>query len=142
MPQSYSRRSFILILSLLGYSLIASGQDRPLIDGDFNDLTFPHFAERIESITPYHFFFDPAEVDTLIINLRARKATLPQLLDIAFKNTVFHYAIDPLNNVYVTRLTTIRTTLTPSANADSAAHDIPDFTETSAHPGAKTLRSA
>jgi hypothetical protein len=142
MPQSYSTRSFILILSLLGYSLIASGQDRPLIDGDFNDLTFPRFAERIESIAPYHFFFDPAEVDTLIINLRARKATLPQLLDIAFKNSVFHYAIDPLNNVYVTRLTTIRTTLMPSAIADSAAaHDIPDFTETRAHSGSKTLRS-
>lgn len=83
----------------------------PLIDADFNELSFPRFAERVESITHYHFFFDPAEVDTVIINLRARHATLDQLLDQVFKNTVFHYAIDARNNVYITRLRSIRTTL-------------------------------
>src|SRR5260221_3532222 len=134
---------FFLILVFLCYKITASAQDRPLIDGDFNDLSFPRFAERIESFTRYHFYFDPAEVDTLAINLRARRATLPQLLDQAFKNTVFHYAIDPLNNVYITRLNAIRTTLAAPGPGDSSdSHDIPDSTEANARSGTKTLRSS
>ncbi len=95
-------------------------QDSWTIHADFNDLSFPQFAQRIESITHYHFFYDPAEVDSLVINLQARGAHLSQLLDQVFKNTVFHYAIDPQNNVYVTRLNAIRTTLPTDASRDSS----------------------
>lgn len=143
MPTPRPGKFFILILVFLCYKITALGQDRPLIDGDFNELSFPRFAERIESFTRYHFFFDPAEVDTLVINLRARRATLPQLLDQVFKNTVFHYAIDPFNNVYVTRLNTIRTSLTPPGPGDSSAlHDTLDMTASGIPPGTKTLRSS
>ncbi len=108
------RRIHLFILAFLFCSLATSAQDNRTIDGDFNDLPFTKFAERIESITHYHFFFDPSEVDSIVVNLRARNAHLSELLDLAFKNTVFHYAIDPQNNVYITRLNAIQTTL-PSA---------------------------
>ncbi|HEV3327604.1 MAG TPA: TonB-dependent receptor [Puia sp.] len=94
-------------------------QDRPTIDADFNDLTFPQFVQRIESITRFHFFYDPAEVDSIVVNLQARKARLSQVLDQIFKNTVFHYGIDAQNNVYITRLNAIRTSLPSDTTVDS-----------------------
>lgn len=133
----------ILFLLFLNSALALQGQDRPLIDGDFNSLPFPRFAERIESFTHYHFFFDAAEVDTLIINLRARRATLSQLLDQAFRNTVFHYAIDPFNNVYITRLIAIRTTLAPAGPADSTTGlDTLGITEAATPSATRALHSS
>jgi len=133
-----------LILTLL-FALahgIATGQTPVYIDGDFDALPFPKFAERIESKTPYHFFFDPAETDTLIISLSVRHVTLAQLLDQALKNTVFHYGIDPANNVYITRLSAIRTSLFSGATADSTArHEAEAFTGQSVAPS-KALRAA
>jgi hypothetical protein len=112
-----------LALALLLYAASLQAQNQPLIDGDFNDLYFPQFVQRIESISPYHFLFDPAEVDTLVINLRARHAPLSEILDQAFHNTVFHYGIDTHNNVYITRINAIRTTLYSVRTHDSTAAD-------------------
>ena len=134
------RLTFILIL--LSQQTTSLAQTQPFIDGDFNAIPFPKFAERIESLAHYHFFFDAAEVDTLIINISARHATLSQLLNQAFKNTVFHYGIDPLNNVYITRLNAIRTTLFAAGTVDSVAmRDSAGFSSEKIAPS-KALRSA
>jgi hypothetical protein len=142
-------RSLYLLLFLTGIFGFLSGahaQDARVIDGDFNDLAFPQFASRIESITRYHFFYDAEEVDSLIINLRARKARLSDLLDQAFANTVFHYAIDPSNNVYITRRNVIRTTLPSVYSGDSARaglHDTVSAWSAAGNPAAtKALRAS
>ncbi|MBS1664445.1 MAG: carboxypeptidase-like regulatory domain-containing protein [Bacteroidetes bacterium] len=137
---------FTLLTGALTGPLIARAQaqpqpqEGPLIDGDFSDLPFPAFAKRIESMTSYHFYFDAAEVDTLRINLSVRRTPLPRLLDQAFKNTIFHYAIDPRNNVYITRLNAIVTTLTPGGS--SYGNLTKDTTDASASAPSKMLRAA
>jgi hypothetical protein len=139
-------RILLLSATLLALLFTASAQDNRTIDGDFNDLPFPKFAERIESITRYHFFFDPAEVDSVVINLRARQAHLSDLLDQAFKNTVFHYAIDPQNNVYITRVNAIQTALPSAGSANNAPggpqDTIPDWKASGNATQAKALRSS
>jgi hypothetical protein len=139
-------RALLASTALLYTALTVSAQNTRTIDGDFNDLPFPKFVERIESITHYHFFYDPAEVDTIIINLRARQARLPDLLDLAFKNTIFHYAIDPQNNVYITRRNAIQTTLPFTLTGDSTEMTRPNDTLTAwtpaDHPPTKALRSS
>jgi hypothetical protein len=134
------RRLLPLVMTLLILNH-ARSQEPVRIDADFNDKPFPEFVRQIESITHYHFFFDPEEVDTLIINIKARHALLPEVLDAAFKNTVFHYGIDQ-NNVYITRLNAIKTTLGPAGGArDSLTSDTTEWPADKA-PAARALRTS
>jgi hypothetical protein len=119
------RRLLPLVIGLL-FLTRAHAQDPARIDADFNDKPFPEFVRQIESITHYHFYFDPAEVDTLIINIKARHALLTEILDAAFRNTVFHYGIHQ-NDVYITRLNAIKTTLGPGGARDSGRSDTSEW---------------
>jgi hypothetical protein len=145
-PYAARLRYFLLLFHcILGPVLIAQAQDAVTIDGDFNDLSFPQFADRIEKITQYHFYYDPAEVDSIVINLRARHSKLANLLDEAFKNTIFHYGIDPSGNVYVTRRNAIRTSLPtrrPDDNSSGAAHDTSSAWAVEEHAATKALRAS
>lgn len=129
-----------LIIALLFFIKSAQAQELPRIDADFNDKPFIEFVRQVESITRYHFFYDPQEVDTLVVNLRARHALLSEILDEAFKNTVFHYGIDR-NNVYITRLNAIKTTLASSGARDSLGTDSTEWT-TGKAVAARTLRTS
>jgi hypothetical protein len=132
-----SRRLLPFALAFL-FLTRANAQVQPRIDADFNDKPFPEFVRQIESITHYHFFYDPDEVDSLVVNLKARHALLAEILDEAFKNTVFHYGIDQ-NNVYITRLNAIKTTLKPADSRDSLPSDT---TEYPGAPAARILRTS
>src|SRR5258708_808141 len=139
------RLILIFAYCIIGQTLITYAQDTRTVDADFNDLTFPQFVNRIESITHFHFYYDPAETDSIIINLRARHARLPELLDQAFKNTVFHYAIDPHDNVYITRHNAIRTTLPSAHSRDSAgggSRDTSSVWTVADHTATKALRAS
>lgn len=116
-------RPMLLSFCLFCFVQQMRGQNLPTFDGDFNDLGFPQFVDRIELISHYHFFYDPADVDSLVINLRARHAKLSDLLDQVFKNTNFHYAVDPQNNVYITRRNAIRTSLPGDSTIRPEAQD-------------------
>jgi hypothetical protein len=131
------RRLLPFVFALLALNRALS-QEPARIDADFNDKPFPDFVRQIESITHYHFFYDPEEVDSLVVNLKARHALLPEILDAALKNTVFHYGIDK-NNVYITRLNAIRTTLGPAG--DSLHADSTGWPPEKA-PAARALRTS
>jgi hypothetical protein len=54
----------VLLLGLLVASYTASAQQgSPTISGDFRNLRFEQFAQRVEAQTPYRFYFDPAMLD-------------------------------------------------------------------------------
>ena len=133
-------RFLLFLQGILGPVLIAHAQDARIIDGDFNNLSFPQFVDRIESITHYHFFYDPAETDSIVINLRARHARISDLLDQAFKNTIFHYAIGPDNKIFITRRNAIRTTLSSNDSTENAPHDTSWTVED--HSATKALRAS
>ena len=91
----------ILILS----SMWAGAQDvsPALISGDFQQATMEEFAKKVEAQTPYHFYFDLPDVDSLEITISVKKAHLPSVLDQIFNSTGLHYAIDRHNNVFITK---------------------------------------
>ena len=87
----------------------------PLISGDFNQVRFSQFVRTVEaqtlSQTPYRFFYDPADTDSLLVNLRADKQPLQALLKQLFDGTKFSYTIDNQQQIYITVGRSIRTQL-------------------------------
>ncbi|HEV9038202.1 MAG TPA: TonB-dependent receptor, partial [Puia sp.] len=106
------RLSHSLLLALLLFAVInAQAQQTKRVTGNFEGYSFSRLMARLEALTGYHFFYDPADVDSLSIDLNVNNATVPQILDQIFQNTDFHYAIDPAGRVFITRRVTILTTL-------------------------------
>jgi outer membrane receptor protein involved in Fe transport len=91
----------------------AFSQEKKNISGDFPGYSFPRLVEQLESTTHYTFFYDPAEVDSVLINARVTNVSLRELLDLVFRGTALHYAIDAGGRVFVTSRPAIQTSLPP-----------------------------
>src|SRR5579863_6788327 len=91
--------------------LSAQGQDQKRVTGNFEGYSFPRLAARLEAATGYHFYYDPADVDSLSIDMNVNRATVPQILDQLFQNTDFHYAVDSAGRIFITRRVAILTSL-------------------------------
>src|SRR5882757_9732313 len=113
----YPLTCLLFIILFLPARQAAAQEKAPLISGDFQNLDFPQFARKIQSLTPYHFYFNPAQLDSLRIHCSVNNKTLPQVLDQVLTGTPFHYSIDGDNHVFITRGLTIRTDLPESLPA-------------------------
>lgn len=91
--------------------LMASGQDTTRFTVDITAVSFTELVRVVEGASRFHFYFDTAETDSLSVTIKATRASLPQLLDQAFQQTLFHYAIDAGNRVFITKKFTISTAL-------------------------------
>ena len=89
----------------------ARGQDKKLISGDFQGMSFEQFAQAIEAKTDYHFYFNSAQLDTFSVTLSVTQKPLYAILGQLFLHTEFHYAIDAQNNVFIVRRFKIETSL-------------------------------
>jgi len=65
----------------------------------------------LESKTGYHFYYDRAVFDSLRITLKAEGLPISTILDMAFKNTDYHYAITNHHDVFLTRGRALQLTL-------------------------------
>jgi hypothetical protein len=92
---------FICIFS--SFSLRAQNVPQALISGDFQQSSMEEFAKKIESQSPFHFYFNASDVESISITLSFKNAHLNSVLDEVFKNSDLHYAIDRENNVFVTK---------------------------------------
>ncbi|QHV99574.1 TonB-dependent receptor [Spirosoma endbachense] len=102
MAQLY--RPFLLVLTLFCGLISASAQqqaDKP-ISGDFTNLRFEQFAKQIESQTPYCFFYNPSDIDSLIVNVQATNQPLRAILRQLFEGSKYFFAIDQNQRVYIT----------------------------------------
>src|SRR5260370_37869768 len=86
--------TLLLLIPLLFTIPTAYCQDKKNISGNFDGYSFPRLVEHLENTTHYTFYYDPSEVDSVLINIRATNITLRQLLDQVFQGTALHYAID------------------------------------------------
>jgi CarboxypepD_reg-like domain/TonB-dependent Receptor Plug Domain len=110
------RRRALRLLSCfltLLFFLQVRGQVEKRVTGNFEGYSFARLAARLESETDYHFYYDPADVDSMSIDMTLNKATIRQILDELFQNTDFHYSIDSAKRVFITRHVTIVTSLPP-----------------------------
>src|SRR5579859_399062 len=88
---------------LLSTTALMAQQKAPTITGDFSATTFGQWVLQIESTTSFRFYYDPATVDTLKINIRAHEKGFFALLNEIFEGTDFHYTLDGENNIYVVK---------------------------------------
>ncbi|WP_266363998.1 TonB-dependent receptor [Tellurirhabdus rosea] len=111
MPSFYRTRFFLFIALILSAGAYGQTQPGPVISGRFERLPFGQFAERIEQQSPYRFFFNPKETDSLTVTVNADHQPLPALLKLVFAGTDFQFAIDARQRVFVTKGRSIRTDL-------------------------------
>ena len=127
------RISLIFVLTSAAGVALAQEKERQ-ISVDFLNVSFDLFIEDLERQTDYTFFFDPERFDSLQVTLQARNQSLPSVLSALFRDTDFHFSIDPSKRVFITQKTPLITRL-PSENPDSAsgssiAYALPESEET------------
>ncbi|MCW5909474.1 MAG: TonB-dependent receptor [Cyclobacteriaceae bacterium] len=90
----------LVLVFLVFLSLCTHAQDtNQRITGEFTNLKFSEFANQIERQSDYRFYFNASQLDSLIVNVRALRKPLNEILQEVFKDTEFRYSID--NNAYV-----------------------------------------
>ena len=110
---------FITLLLTVAGRLSAQEPKQILVSGNFQGLSFRQFAQIVARTTTAHIYFDPAQVDSITVNLQVKDQPLTSLLDQLFRGTALLYAMDTHGHVFVTTTYRIRTSL-PAASHDSA----------------------
>ncbi|WP_317206672.1 carboxypeptidase-like regulatory domain-containing protein [Hymenobacter sp. 15J16-1T3B] len=110
---------------LLGLSAQAqqAAPDSTQVSGNFVNAPFETLVRALETQTSYRFYFEPSSVDSVCVNLRAERQTVPVVLKNAFRRGGLYYVIDAGNRVYITAGKPIELTLPDRyfAAADSSA---------------------
>src|SRR5690349_12976596 len=96
--------SFILTgIFCIGVSVVVGQKkNRALITADFRHVNMEQFVSELEKQTGLHFYFDPAHVDSIQINLTVTAQPLEKVIAQAFAGTDFNYYVDD-ENVYITK---------------------------------------
>jgi len=96
--------SFILLgIFCLSVSIVVGQKKNPaLITADFHHVNMERFVSELEKQTGLHFYFDPALVDSVQINLTVTAQPLDKVIAQAFAGTDFNYYVDD-ENVYITK---------------------------------------
>ena len=105
--------NLLLGVLFLFFCSSSKGQERKdsLVSGDFKGLTIEQFILQLEAQTPFHFYYDQKQFDSLQITLSVKGQPLQKVLELAFVNTNFHYSIDQHDNVFLIKDKMIRTDL-------------------------------
>jgi hypothetical protein len=109
------RKTYLLSFCFLFFLQIASAQQSniKLISVNFQQATAAQFVNELESKSSYHFYYDPVSFDSLKVTLQVNDKSVETILDMAFKNTDYHYAITQQQQVFLTRGRQIKTELAP-----------------------------
>ena len=106
-------RNCLLTLLLLCSAALVRAQKPVLVSGKFENLSADKFFKQIEEASPYFFYYDTTQLDSVVINLTAKDKPLSDLLTQAFQNTDIQFAIDAQHRVFITKKIAIITSLTP-----------------------------
>lgn len=100
---------FLLLVTVSSYAQDARRQP---ISVDASGLKVEQFVKKIESITPFRFYFDARLFDSIVIDASIKDVTIDKALQQAFKNAPdVYYSIDPQNNIFLSRGVKIQTEL-------------------------------
>lgn len=94
----------IFIFLLLLQAAPAIGQDSKVhITGDFDQVSFRVFSEKISAETGLRFYFEPGALDSLIVSVEARDEDIESVLTRVFLNTNFQFAVDNQKHVFIVK---------------------------------------
>jgi hypothetical protein len=106
------RKVYLLSSFFLFFLQVTLAQQRIVkISANFQQATIAQVVSEVESKSTYHFYYDPIQFDSLRVTLQVNQVALETVLDMAFKNTDFHYAITPQQQVFLTKGRQIKTEL-------------------------------
>jgi hypothetical protein len=88
---------FVIFLNKL------DAQEKYILTGDYNNLTFNEFALKAEKEYGVKFFYRQSWVSDIRLKNYPECKTLECLLDNLFKNTNLHYLIEDSGNIVITR---------------------------------------
>lgn len=102
-----------VILFVLFVCLFASvqAQKSNLISGRFEKTKVETFFQQIENQTPYFFYYDTKELDSITVTLSVANQPLNEVLKQAFQNTDVQFSVDDQNRVFITRKIQVITSL-------------------------------
>ncbi|CAM3699071.1 TonB-dependent receptor [Mucilaginibacter galii] len=90
---------------------MAQQQGAKLIDVNLQQATITQFVSELEIKTGYYFYYEANKFDSLRVTVQLNQVTLKTVLDAAFKNTPYNYAITAQQQVLLTKGLTIQTQL-------------------------------
>jgi len=128
---------FCVLLSFFGREAKAQ-QSVPEVTLSLTDTAIDVIVQEIERQTGYHFFYNPAQFDSVRMSVSVNRQPLERALEQAFDNTDFHFSILPDKRyVFVTKGTFIKPDLPDGffakakVNKDTAADNrqagVPDY---------------
>lgn len=99
------RNCYWAIACLLLFLLPAAifGQQACRVTGNYSGIRFSEFVKQIEQNTSCRFYYEPSELDSLLVNVAASNTPLDELLKKVFTNTTYHFNIRASGEVYVTK---------------------------------------
>lgn len=116
------RKKFLLTAWILNFagclSPVWGQQDPALLTVTVADASLKELVEVVESQSSYRFYFKDSDFNSFSVTISAEKKPLGFILDEAFKNTTYHYAVDPQFNVFLTKNVIITTQLLTDVTTD------------------------
>ncbi|HEY8896937.1 MAG TPA: TonB-dependent receptor, partial [Niastella sp.] len=121
---------FFSAFLITGLSTSAQSGSRK-VSIELKDAPIDSLVNELETQTGYHFYYDPAQFDSLRVSLSVSNISLQRVLELVFANSDYHFAI-PENQTYVllTKGAIIKTALSPgyfSGTTDSLQGATPAY---------------
>lgn len=114
-----TRKTAVLFISCMYAMLLsiavcfAQQKNYPLVSGTYDNIPVHQFLLQLEKQTGATFYYDTLQFDSAVIQLTVKDASLWKVLELAFSNTPFNYAVDRQNNIFITKGLIVQTTLPP-----------------------------
>ncbi len=99
---------FLFLLFGITFSTFAQ-QD--LISISLSNVKFDEFVTTVEQTTSYRFFYQSTATDSIRITIIVQQKTIDEILNVVFAETELNFAIDALQNIFITKSRTILTDL-------------------------------
>ncbi|HRI79028.1 MAG TPA: TonB-dependent receptor [Cyclobacteriaceae bacterium] len=90
-----------LVMTGLFLSADIHGQ-QTRISGDYASVPFDQFVKQVEGQTSYHFYYRPAWIDSVFVQMNIRNERVDSVLDKIFKGTTLYFTIHN-DQIYITK---------------------------------------
>ena len=94
-----SIKLMLLLLLLFPARALFAQSDSLLINVSYQQAPIKEVVNDLETKTGYHFYYDPAVMDSLKVSLTANQKTLPYILEHALTKGVYFFAISKKHNI-------------------------------------------
>ena len=102
---------FVLLAISFCFLGVSAQEGKPvLISGDFRGVNFEEFVKQVEAKTNYHFYFNPAQFDLLVINIEVKDKSVEEILSEVFRNSDYNFSIDE-QKIFLVKGPALKTTL-------------------------------